>query len=265
MSFFETVYNKVFQTKTNEWVKQQADASTNAAAVVQYEHLEIHSNSHYFIEDFESDFDSGEVLDFVFTTDDSAKWAHLIFAFEASKLCTVDFYEGVTATANTGTLVVQRGNNRARCYSGSHSAATSATVMTDSSASFTTDALIGWKIYNITDGSYGIVTDNDTTTVTVASLIGGTDNDWDTNDDYEINRSLSIIRANQTITDLGIRMGGQSGGDETNPNRGIPGGVSRENEFILRQNTTYVFRFTSGVNDNILTYNGEWYEHTDKN
>lgn len=95
--------------------------------------------------------------------------------------------------------------------------------------------------------------------------VGGTDDDWDTSDDYEINRSLSIVREDQTITDLGIRMGGQSGGDANNPNRGIPGGASRDEEFVLRQDTTYVFRFTSGVNGNILSYKGEWYEHTDKN
>lgn len=84
-------------------------------------------------------------------------------------MTTIDFYEGATVTANTGGLIVQFGNNRAKCASGAHTAGTSATVMTDSGAAFTVDAYIGWKIYNITDGSYGIVTDNDATTVTVAS------------------------------------------------------------------------------------------------
>lgn len=70
--------------------------------------------------------------------------------------------------------------------SGSHTASTSTTVMTDSTAAFTVDALIGMTIYNTTDGSSGVITDNDATTVTVASLSGGTDNDWDTDDLYEI-------------------------------------------------------------------------------
>ena len=242
------------------------DSSTESIITTNDETNKIHSNDHYFIEDFETDFDAAEVLNFVFTTDDSAKWVHLILDYECTKLCQLDIYEGATVTANTGTLVTQFGNNRAKCFSGAHTAAgNNATVMTDSGAAFTVDALIGWKIYNITDGSYGIITDNDATTVTVAALVGGTDNDWDTNDQYEINRSLSIVRANQTITADGIRLGGQSAGDATLPNQGIPGGQRKEKKIILRQNTSYIFRFTGGVNDSILTYNGEWYEHTDKN
>jgi hypothetical protein len=61
-----------------------------------------------------------------------------------------------------------------------------ATVMTDSTASWTVDALIGRTIKNVTDVSTGTITDNDATTVTVAALSGGTDDDWDTNDKYEI-------------------------------------------------------------------------------
>lgn len=244
----------------------QMDASTHSLQTISYEHHEIHGNSHYFIEDFtpSGTFDATDALDFVFTTDDSLKWVHLVFNFDCTALCQLDIYEDATVTANTGTLITQRANNRAKVYTGSHTAGTSATVMTDSGASFPVDGLIGWKIYNITDGSYGVVTDNDATTVTVSALVGGTDNDWDTSDRYEINRSLSILRLNQTITDMGDRLGGQSGGDATNPNRGIPGGAKREEELVLRQNTTYIFRFTSGVNGNILTYNGEFYEHTDK-
>lgn len=243
------------------------DAATSSLQVVQYEHHEIHANSHYFIQDFlDTGFDSGDDIDFVLTTDDSDKWVHLLFNFMSNAESQLDIYEGATVTANTGDLVVQRGNNRAQCHSGSHTGASGqATVMTDSNASFTVDALIGWKIYNITDGSYGIITDNDATTVTVAALVGGTDNDWDLNDDYEINQSLAIVRSEQTITDLGIRIGGENAGDATSPNRGVPGAGGRENEFVLRPNTSYVFRFASSVNGNVLTYNAEWYEHTDHN
>lgn len=243
--------------------KSGIDAATEVIEQINYEHHEIHSNSHYFIEDYTTLNDT-DTLDFCIETDDSDKWVHLILAFEGTGLTTLDIYEGAT-TNSDGTLVVQRANNRAKTYGGSHTAGTSATVMTDSTASFPVDGLIGWKIYNITDGSYGIVTDNDATTVTVASLTGGTDNDWDTGDDYEINRSLTIVKADCTVTDVGIRLGGLSGGDASNPNRGVPGGQSRDKEFVLRPNTKYIFRFTSGANGNILSYVGEWYEHTDKN
>ena len=68
-------------------------------------------------------------------------------------------------------------------YSGTHTAADSSTIMTDSAASFPIDALIGATINNTTDGSSGVITDNNATTVTVASLTGGSDNSWDTADD----------------------------------------------------------------------------------
>ena len=64
--------------------------------------------------------------------------------------------------------------------------APNATVMTDSTATFTEDSLIGLTIRNTTDASEGVIIDNDETTVTVRILTGGTDNDWDASDAYVI-------------------------------------------------------------------------------
>ena len=77
--------------------------------------------------------------------------------------------------------------NKSR-FSGEHDAGDSSTIMTDSGESFVTDALIGGTIYNDTDGSSGIITDNNATTVTVTALAGGSDNSWDDtgDDDYHI-------------------------------------------------------------------------------
>lgn len=68
---------------------------------------------------------------------------------------------------------------------GAHSGADGASVLTDSTKSWTVDGLIGKRVYNVTDGSYGTITDNDATTVT-ATLGGGTDDDWDAGDRYLI-------------------------------------------------------------------------------
>lgn len=73
---------------------------------------------------------------------------------------------------------------------GTHTGGTHATILTDSSASFKTDQLIGQVIYNTTDGSSGTITDNDATTITVASLSGGSDNQWEKDDVYEVKDSL---------------------------------------------------------------------------
>ena len=70
---------------------------------------------------------------------------------------------------------------------GTHTGTTSVTVMTDSTATFTVDALIGLTITNTTDGSSGVITNNTATTITVVALTGGTDNDWDTSDAYVVN------------------------------------------------------------------------------
>lgn len=44
----------------------------------------------------------------------------------------------------------------------------------------------------------------------------------------------------------------------------IGGGSSRDDEIILKQNTTYLRTFTSGTADNIVQFKASWYEHTDK-
>ena len=84
-----------------------------------------------------------------------------------------------------------------------------ATIMTDSTNSFVTDNLINRVVQNTTDKSEGIITDNDTTSVTVGALLYGTDNDWDveyassspyamTGDNYLIKKSnvnkINIVR-----------------------------------------------------------------------
>lgn len=248
---------------SSEVVPAEVDDTTHVWSQVSYEHHEIHSNSHFFLEDYTT-LGNGTVIDFCIMTDDSTKWDHLVFSFESDLALDFDFYELSDLTMD-GTLAIQRANNRALSYSGQHTpAASSNTVMTDSNATFTTDALIGWTIYNVTDLSSGVITDNDGTTVTVAALLYGTDNDWDQNDYYEINKSLTITQVDCTVNAVGTRLGGTTGGSGTNPARGIPGGSSRDNELVMRQNTKYLFRFTSGAAANDFSYNAEWYAHTDK-
>jgi hypothetical protein len=75
---------------------------------------------------------------------------------------------------------------------GADDTSTNAAFMTDSGESFTTNEFVGWTIYNITDGSSGIITANAATTVT-ATLSGGTDNDWDSGDKYVIGYKLGEI------------------------------------------------------------------------
>ncbi len=77
------------------------------------------------------------------------------------------------------------GNQARTGNSGTHSGANNAAILTDGTKSWTSDAFIGWQIYNTTDGSKCTITDNDATTVT-CTLTGGTENDWDTGDVYKV-------------------------------------------------------------------------------
>ncbi len=74
-----------------------------------------------------------------------------------------------------------------KTFTGAHDAGTSATVLTDTGEAFPTnndfkDSLV----QNITDGSFGIITSNTATTVTVSALTGGSGNDFESGDLYEI-------------------------------------------------------------------------------
>jgi hypothetical protein len=69
--------------------------------------------------------------------------------------------------------------------SGTHTGGASAAVLTDSTQSWTTDEWVGYWIKNTTDGSVALITANTATTIT-GTLYGGTENDWDASDAYNI-------------------------------------------------------------------------------
>jgi len=106
-------------------------------------------------------------------------------------------YDGIVNFGNAGVIIqiIQDGDVITDDWwnysiGGTHTGAADASVLTDSSKSWTADELIGYFIYNIEDGSFGLITDNDTTTVT-ADLYGGTENDWDNGDSYLIAKGLN--------------------------------------------------------------------------
>ncbi len=239
--------------------KVRIDGSTNSLQCIDYEHHEIHGNSHFFLEG-QTELGNGTVLDFCVTTNNSAKWVHVVFDYESELDLQFDFYE-LAAWDADGTYATQFANNRAKSFSGVHDGGDNEAVMADASQSFGVDDLIGWTIHNITKNEYAVVTDNDGTSVT-GVLSGG--EDWDDDDQYEINKSLTIISVDNTVTATGILMASSRAGSGTNPNKGVPGGQSRSEELVLRPNTNYLWRFTSGAASNHFTYKAEWYEHTDK-
>ena len=62
-----------------------------------------------------------------------------------------------------------------------------ATVLTDSDLSLADDVLNGYTIYNLTDGSSGLITDTTANTIVCSGGIsGGTGNVWDEGDEYQV-------------------------------------------------------------------------------
>ena len=88
-----------------------------------------------------------------------------------------------------GTITVQRKFPDAK-YTGTHTGADDAGTLTDANQAWTNDELIGMYIVNDTDGSAGIITDNDATTVAVTLADGTPDSDFDTGDAYSIWRDV---------------------------------------------------------------------------
>lgn len=87
-------------------------------------------------------------------------------------------------------------------YAGEHEGGTSATVMTDSNLSLVTNSVIGWTITNVDDGnSSGVITANTATTVTVAALVGGDDQEWEAGDEYLISNPGTAAKAISDYTD----------------------------------------------------------------
>jgi len=76
---------------------------------------------------------------------------------------------------------------------GSHDGADNVGIMTDSTEAWELNELVGKTIKNLTDGSEGVISSSTATTAT-ATLTGGTDNDWDTDDEYQILDSEAVTR-----------------------------------------------------------------------
>jgi len=243
------------------WRNARLDRVTRSLQFVDCFHHEIHEGSHFFLEGYAELGAAGTFYVKLVTPDDS-KWGHFIWEIGSIGILTTTLDEDATGGMAGGSRATIHANNRnTNCWTGSHTGGNGeATVLTDSTQSWDVGGLIGMQVFNSTDGSSGIITDNDGTTVTVAALAGGTDNDWDTNDVYEINQSQFVITSNVAIATSytqrvsNVKFGSRSSG----------GNVSRVDELILKQDTTYLRSFTSGSASNIINFKASWYEHTDK-
>lgn len=111
-------------------------------------------------------------------------------------------------------------------YEGLHDGLANAAFLTDSGASWTINEFVGKVILNKTDGSSATITANTSTTITGA-LSGGTDDDWDISDSYQIvNGSAVRIKIQNNLC-----------GGSTGSGHGIR--VDNLSKFTIQNNTCH--------------------------
>ncbi len=72
--------------------------------------------------------------------------------------------------------------------------------------------------------------------------------------------TITVVKDPSAITSYGTRLFGLLAGGAK-----VAGGASREDEWILKQNTVYSIKITSLANNNDIAWDFQWYEHTNSN
>lgn len=87
------------------------DASTHSIQTINYEHHEIHSGSHYFVNMYE-DLAINHVLQFTFVTPDTTKWTHWTWRIDTESETLWQVYEDGSITTPLANSVTPYNNNR---------------------------------------------------------------------------------------------------------------------------------------------------------
>lgn len=241
----------------NTYQVPRIDPVSFAIETIDYTHHKIHAGDHFYMVGH-TELASAATLFVKLVTPNLGRWGHFIWDINSSGILATTFDEDATGGMADGLRETIHANNRnTDCWTGSHIGGSGeATILTDSTKSWAKNELVGYQVFNSTDSSSGIITANDATTVTVSALAGGTDNDWDTGDKYEINKSRFVItKGVSTCTSYTQRIDNVKFGSRQS------GGVSgRIDELILKRNTVYCRSFTSGSANNLLHFKANWYE-----
>ena len=88
------------------------DTATDSVNIVDYEHHEIHSGSHYFVQGFLEIPGIDDVLDFTFQMPNTTKWIHWTWEIETEKEMGWYIYENVVATNALDNAITPYNSNR---------------------------------------------------------------------------------------------------------------------------------------------------------
>lgn len=96
----------MYGTSRGDVREMRVDNATNSIQTIDYAHHEIHAGSHFIYTD---SVELGEASqDYLITTPDTTKWAHMMFVLDASAIGQFRLYEGAD---RDGTTLQTVGNN----------------------------------------------------------------------------------------------------------------------------------------------------------
>jgi len=87
------------------------DNSTGSIQTIEYEHHEIHSGSHYFVNGYE-DLSGGDVLQFTWQMPDTTKWIHWTWHISTENETLWQVYEGATINNALANEITPLNSNR---------------------------------------------------------------------------------------------------------------------------------------------------------
>jgi len=113
---------RIYTYNGSTWERTRMDSTTHTLQTIDYVHHEIHSGSHYLYTDAVP-LNSGGVQNYLITTPDTTRWAHMLFVLDGSAVTQFELYEGADRvgsvlqtlgnsnrnSANTATITVHKG------------------------------------------------------------------------------------------------------------------------------------------------------------
>jgi hypothetical protein len=86
------------------------DQTTDAAAVVDYEHKEVHTGDAFYVTQVD-EIDSAGITSHRFYPPNTVEWMHFLFVIEAQAACLIEIREGITDVLEATAGILNRNRN----------------------------------------------------------------------------------------------------------------------------------------------------------
>ena len=109
MSFFGLI--RGYRSSDDTAQPLRLDKATNTLQIIEYEHHEIHSGSHFIYYDYDAEVDTGAPKYYRLTAPNNTKWVHIQFVLQSEGSGTWQLFENPTVNA-AGTTITAVNNDR---------------------------------------------------------------------------------------------------------------------------------------------------------